>query len=759
MNYSKVGCIQCKKVHQKCDEKVPECDRCIRKSLDCQYNSNFIIKHLESAKDKNSKVNKTKKKTKMKFSAFIPVDNSNPTCKIYISNDDIKKDRNNNSNVNKIINKEKNDKAFESTDKTKFSKDYSFASFDKLESYSNSPSFKTNNFLQFINNDSNSTPTPTPTSSLSEISSLNMHALPISNNDNNKDTPSNYMYPNIIESTNTDHNVLNSSNSNSNHSETKKDGLIYSESSSYLKKDSEKLYYENNNKDTNDKNEINDINKNEDNEINIMPHITLEDLVKIMPTDLDFFNMMDIDGDNYYSLNDTYIPFTSSFEVSWENSVTVDFLGIFQKHDPIQTIYAENNDVSLKDDRLLNFIWTLNKGTRHYFNFPMYPLEIYIEVLDYCTKLNEIYPIIQSVMTYDCAMLLTGIYKCSNKMDLFLLWDRQIRIPSFKQCLDILKERIDSVNKFSESVVLTFVVIIIFSANSSDESWMTHLRGSYQLFLKSSSLQSSIDLNDEYDYAASKIFEVVKEWFFNTEFLSQVSSNKGFKLHNNTPSEFNNFSEDSIAILDNGLSLIGGHSIQLKPIFLRIQDALSYFENKGVYLSGNNLLVFRLTNSDKGLAAEVKSVGFEILMELKELKYKYKRSKIHDYQMEFTLKNGDKLARLSLELYISYFFIGNKTADYYVELLEQILETIYSMPYYSTACIYCQWSIYLSALVSLLHEKEELYNCFYKILYSLRQNGMYVTENSLTRLVHIKKVIETKEYEKLIACKMDYMLI
>lgn len=757
-NYSKVGCLQCKKAHQKCDEKVPKCDRCLRKSLNCKYFSNFIIEDIKSSAGRGKAGKKSQRRDqrcKTKFSGYVPVyekgkrkEYSKEKSKPVVTLDGL-------GVQNPLVSK-KNNQFKTNNDREFVSEKPLLEKTDKASSGSTSLSTGSNSLLHLMSNGLDSSiihPSPLGLDNIDSKNNMNPNesflcgnnkANGINDEPTSLDSPYNCINNLDDASDINDSSVHHNGNSLGNFEHQSQHDEIENTNKHSTVLENKSYEVSVNSK----KGEFADIN-----------HITLEDLVQVMPTDIDFLNMIEMNCEDFYSLKDNYVPHTSAFEVSWKNSVTVDFLGIFQQYDPIQSIYAERGYVSLKDVRMLNFIWTLNKGTRHYFNFPMYPLEIYNEVLEHCAKLNSIYPIIQSVMTYDCAMLLTGIYKRSNKNELFSLWDRQIRIPSFKQCLDILKARVDTTTSFSESVVLTFAVIIIFSANSSDDSWRTHLKGSYQLVLKSSFLQSSIDPNNEIDFAASKIFEIVKEWFFNTDFLSHVSSNNGFQIDKNVSLKYNRDPETSLAILDNGLSLIGGHSLELKPFFLKIQTVLSEFDSRGVRLCGNNFLVFKFTNTDKTLAAEVKSIGFELLMQLKELKYQYKRSKIHDYQMEFTLKNSDRLSRLALELYLAYFFIGNKPIEYYVELLEEILEVIYSIPYYSTACIYCQWSIYLSALVALLHKKDELYQCFYNVLYSLRQNGMYVTENSLNRLAHIKSVTESKQYDQLLDPVMDFMLI
>lgn len=710
-SYSKVGCIQCKKAHRKCNEKTPKCERCLRKSLDCKYSSNFIL-DTKGDLDKNKNMQSIIKKTR--FLAFIP-----QTTNKSLSGDKIKA-------LTNDINERKKIRAF--------------SKHSQNSNVQNKGQSKENNleFISYIQNASNEIKNDS-----NDGKKINKFNLDL-NNELSKTSP-------IMGINDDPSNIINQESHLENNQLPIENTIFQQEIVTPVTPVGEGM--------KNESTENEYLMKKIKLQDYLMPSLTLEELIPITSTDLDFLNMIDTDGENFYSLNDTYIPYPYAFQVSWKSSVTVDFTRIFQRSDPIQNIYAETGDVFLKDIRLLNFIWTLNRGTRYYFNFPMFPLEIYDQVLGYCSKLNEIYSIVQSVMTYDCAMLMTGIYNTLNQKELFHLWDMHVRIPSFKQCLDILKERIEIVSSFSESVVLTFAVIIIFSANGSDKIWRTHLKGSYQLFLKSVTLYSKIDLSNEYDQCAKKLFEILQEWFFNIEFCCQVTSNTGTQIENSLSlKKIGNIeTNDNIVILSNGLTLIGGHSQELKPIMIRIRNVLLDFENRGTNLYGNNFLLFKLTNTDKSLTTELKSIGLELSFELQAIKYNHTIKETNDYEMKFTLKNNDKLTRLALELYLEYFFVGNKTVEFFIDLLERILEVVYSMPYYYVVSL--NWPLYQSALVALLSKEEKLFKCFYDVIYSLRQNGIYVVDNALNRLDYIKTVIESKDYDKLVCPEMDFMLI
>ncbi|KAG0674981.1 hypothetical protein C6P42_001953 [Pichia californica] len=699
-SYSKIGCQECKKAHRKCNEKTPRCERCVRKKLECKYPSNFVFNSncdIENAKDELS----SGKIKKARFSAFIPQSKNNLNTFMNKTNmpDNIKQ----NKKQLGIFNPRELDKNVS----------------DELINFTSSQTIDSSIFLT-----RNNEPTTSPIKVTSPYS-LELNKVknpPVGDVMEERVNTITFQNEEMIIS----NPVILKETQELNHIVTEPKNIQNDEYAKII-------------------------------ELNSLFPISLTDLIPITPTDLNFLNMIDIDNDNFYSLNDTYTPYTYAFNVSWKASVTVDLVGIFQEYDPIQNLFNETGDVPLKDIRLLNFIWTLNRGTRYYFNFPMFPLEVYEQVMEIFSKLSKVYSIIQSVMTYDCAMLMTGLYKRSGQKDMLLLWDRHVRIPSFKQCLEILKERIDYVSNFSESVVLTFAVIIIFSASGSDKIWKTHLKGSYQLLLKSLSMQPMRDPNNEFDQAANVLFDILKEWFFNIEFCCQLTSNNGFHITNSMSLENNECDKDSIVMLNNNISLIGGHCQELKPIMVKLRCALMEFESRGIKLCGNNVLVFKFTNTNKSLAAELKSIGLELVLEVKALKSCYKVKETADYQMRFTLQNNDKLTRLALELYLEFFFVGNKPNEFFVNLLEQILEVIYSIPYYYIVSV--NWPIYQSALVALLSKESGLYQCFYDVIYSLRLNGIYVVDNALNRLEHIKKVIDMNEYEKLIDPEMDFMLI
>ncbi|CCH58853.1 hypothetical protein TBLA_0A10770 [Henningerozyma blattae CBS 6284] len=44
--YSKHGCAQCKRAHVKCDEIKPICRRCVKKNINCNYESNLLFKRV-----------------------------------------------------------------------------------------------------------------------------------------------------------------------------------------------------------------------------------------------------------------------------------------------------------------------------------------------------------------------------------------------------------------------------------------------------------------------------------------------------------------------------------------------------------------------------------------------------------------------------------------------------------------------------------------------------------------------------------------
>ncbi|GMM28676.1 hypothetical protein DAMA08_013920 [Martiniozyma asiatica (nom. inval.)] len=491
--------------------------------------------------------------------------------------------------------------------------------------------------------------------------------------------------------------------------------------------------------------------------------ITVNDLISVVPDDWKFMTSLAEQPNLNYLYSETKYPNLQLFKIIWDAGPLSLFVGTVEQNDPTRA----NANVELSDDHLIDFVWTIVKVTRYFYHFVMYPDEFLLDLLDFCFKLGTVNPIIQSVMTYDCSLHIMRIYKESGKMELYDSWDQQIRIPAFKECIDILKDRLEKCDSFSEMVGLSFAVVIIFSGTSSDKSWRSHLSGTYQLLLKASKLRQNAKSDDSFDYAALKLFDIVCEWFRHLDFLVQVCSFNGadkrkLKIENNR-----NLS-DNIAVSPNGINMMTGHCVELIEIKHRVFYFIEDFRKKGINLSGIHLIRISIeddvidsngadlpypssssppsqsqshhtmTRNDR-LALKVE--GYESLSLLESLSHRRNvdRLPIKDLKMNLTINFCNKVYFLAFELYLKYFYVGLRNLEEINQLILKIIDTIHSMPNQTSVALICHWCIFLTGEVAILIGNEDVYKAILGILGNFVQNGMDV--NSREILQQIKTIV------------------
>lgn len=484
-------------------------------------------------------------------------------------------------------------------------------------------------------------------------------------------------------------------------------------------------------------------------------NIRLNDLISVEPEDLDYLSKLNKEYESMvYFYNDRFHPNLHTFEIPWDGGPLYYFIETIKDNDPL----LMNNSISLNNQAMIDFTWTMARITKFYYTFVLYAESSLMSVLKVCFKLGSKNSIFQSILTYHCSVHMIRIYNTTNEPHLANLWDLNARIPSFKQCIDYLKDGLQNSPNFCELVILTFAVAIIFSGNASDESWRTHLNGCYQLISKCSSLKKNINLDDSFNLAALKLYDIVVEWYDHTSYLAALSSSKGYL--NKKLSVIVNDSSSNITIANNNISLISGYCPEIKNIISNIYKFLLNFQKKGIKLSGLNFVYFILNdNSPIETINEFRDYGLDFLRDIKEIEnnYKYERLELEDFKMDLSIKYCNLLYLNGIKLFINYFFICIRERKNVRSMLHDILDLIYSMPYRSSCAIVCHWVIYISALISLLIDDNEIYRHFVGILRAFQMNGMDV--QSMDILERVKLILFEKNYDKLLSEDDDFVII
>lgn len=487
-------------------------------------------------------------------------------------------------------------------------------------------------------------------------------------------------------------------------------------------------------------------------------NIRLDDLISVEQADLNYINSLNEEHETMvYLYNEKSHPDLHKFDIPWDGGPIVYFIETIEKNDPL----ALESGISLNDQKIIDFVWTLTRITKFFYTFVLFPETCLMSILDLCFKLGTKSSIFQSIMTYHCSLHIVRIYNQANNPILAHLWDINIRIPAFKQCIDYLKEGLESSPNFSDSVILTFAVAIIFSGNASDESWRAHLTGCHQLLKKCTLLKKNIQCDDVFDLNALKLYDILIEWYNHTSYLASLTSldgfyNKKIKVPSRKDGLFENSS--NIAIAKNNINLMCGHCLELNVLMENMYDFFSDHAERGVKLSGLNFVYFILNENNQNNMNEIKRQGFLLLYQLKNIKnsYKYARLDISDFKMDLSMKYCNLIYIHGLELFIMYFFIGRRDKAETTLLLRDILDLIYSTPYRSSCAIICHWNIYISAVISLLIENFEVYGHFLDILKVFQLNGMDVP--SIKILERLKLILFEQNYSQLLLPDGDFVI-
>lgn len=711
-HYSRRGCVACKKSHVKCDEISPSCSRCKRKNIECTYVTNFFLENHPSNQNALTRT------------AFV-WENNNAKLKLPKSEPGSSA-----SNSNDKTTTENKSLQFQNTFKLIDRDEHSLLT--RINMNINNPdiiihNFNTTNSIPKMNNK-----TPVQSDSQSDISP------------NTQSTALSPIFP-IQPPNNTSNNNLQQANilTPETHLSSKSNLTILQhsidQSSDFLQKN----------------NILMDSLGTDSSHQSSVSNIQLDDLVSVEQTDLLYIDSLNKGNEKIKFLyNETSQPNLYTFDIPWDGGPCVYFIDTIERHDPL----VLKNDIALTDQKMIDFVWTFTRLTKFFYTFVMFSESSLISVLDLCFKLGTKNPIFQSIMTYHCSLHVVRIYKQGNNPRLANLWDTRVRIPAYKQCIGYLRQGLDSSPKFADIVVLTFAVLIIFSGNTDDQSWRTHLIGSYQLISKCALLKETANKNDVFDLAALEIYNIIVEWYNHTSLLAAVTSLNGF-FGKQLKFETSLSSSTNLAIESNNINLISGHCLELNRIFSKIDSILATFNSRGIKLSGLNFVYFLLNNiNSTDILNEFKVFGLELLNDLKILKtnYKYKRLPLDDFKMDLSMKYCNLIYIYGTELYITFFFVGNRDKDVIRSYLRDIIDLIYSMPYRSSCAIVCHYNIYIASIISLLIEDYQIYDHFLTILSIFELNGMTVL--SIEVLERLKLILIEKNYEELLSPENDIVI-
>ncbi|CCE65593.1 hypothetical protein TPHA_0M00150 [Tetrapisispora phaffii CBS 4417] len=749
--YSRTGCLQCKKLHTKCDEKKPSCNRCLKRNSECTYRMNFISTAYSSSKGmisfsvgdaapsrpvangspprtpggaaatKNCS-NKHKFKIQMNTSQFNPEQNKPP----YNNADDM------------------------GTDHVKIPN-------SKIEA----------SVIDSMGPAVGDMPTPDS----KEMSYTLNSATPDTGNIDPKVEHLDYILSNKGSKNNLDaieDNAAFDSFGFESITASKPPFPLIEKPSK--KENSDLDYFQK---------------RQTDLEIEVMKNaVELHSDIFFPQTNIQIFNLLNFDSKNepvsffdYSAMDDNSIlPRDKTFEQKFS---------LLSKLDPINRHYslhlAQNSgnaaiDVSsipIKDENFLLFIWTIYHKTYGLNEFALFPEERIDELIIILKSLDEDYPIIHTVIRYAVALFMKNLYHRKGLTDLSAMWDTYVVIPSMKPCIDLLNARMNKPINYAECSALAFGAAVLFSPNSTgaNTTWKSHLTGVYILLKKAVSYFKPEILDTKKGKYAFALYGITNSLFCRTEVCAYIASESGGVLTNKD--ELNSFYNvdpfSTYHLLNRQFDLAVGCIHTIYPSCRKITSELIHWKQKNINLSGTHFIKFKFLNKDKAVREELKKFGTSVLNSITEI-YKdlvendsFKKSalkSIKDYKLIFSLENCNKLNMNSLKMYLMVFFLNEdeKSIDPIVEILEDSLKQWYGIPYKDSVGIKCNWAIYYCALIAIVLNLDNLSEHFLKIINDIANEGLEIAFRSCERLEHISRMIKLKQYDNLDDSKVSQFL-
>lgn len=489
----------------------------------------------------------------------------------------------------------------------------------------------------------------------------------------------------------------------------------------------------------------------------------IDDLIDIVPNDVALINMLGTNGQDFWKLSQKHIsePNLYLFRTSWRSSSALECLQILERFDPIIG-NMEKDTLATSNSNLLDFVWTLCRETQFFYNFVDYPEETFNDIMNIFLVLTKRHNIIENTILFNASVFLTTFYSSAGMPQVEKCWDKYVRIPMLRKIITELKTALAKRCSFSELVTLAFSVAILFSVNSCDPNgtWRSNLRNCYTLMRKAIPLVETVDLNNDTDKAALDFFHVLREWFFNVEFLAMISSDNGGEITKPTPLEvlFAPTSRSEYVTLKNGINVVRGYSMSFNRILQGLYDFINHEKSLGINLSGTNILGLIYLDNYSVSVERARAFGYKLLRQIDKFHVEYRSLGLKDIEMEITLKMTDITFRKGTELYVIFFLIGEQSPDETKVKLIALLESIFAAPYYDTCGVTLHWVVYVGGLISLVINNIKLYQGFASILRKIASRGMYVGEKSLERLEHIRNKIAEGKYTELSDPHQDYIL-
>ncbi|CCH59524.1 hypothetical protein TBLA_0B07050 [Henningerozyma blattae CBS 6284] len=374
---------------------------------------------------------------------------------------------------------------------------------------------------------------------------------------------------------------------------------------------------------------------------------------------------------------------------------------------------------------------------------------------------------LQQAMRYIVSTFLKAEYTKSNQLELAASWDRYVRLPTLEVCLKFANDYVQNLSSSEDYLFLVLFSAILFKGNKfgGNPTWRLHVREMTRLIRITEDL---LDLENQ-KVSANGIgapYLYSKTFIGYTELLNWIICDEGGAISSNKSLSFL-FAKSSYlpsCLIGKKYNILTGYMITLHPILRSITLEIVKLKAKGINISGFNIILFKFFNKTTSIKQKFNLFGEKILTKLENLSsYNDLQTCLQDIQetnprLHLILTNCHNVSQLTLEVYIRTFFItpSFENSEKIINLLTSILTIWNSMPETVSTGTVSLWALYIPALISRISHHETLFNGFYGILKQYSNSYIFLASRLIGKLDALNKMIKENKIEHLTEYECDF---
>ncbi|CCH57830.1 hypothetical protein TBLA_0A00300 [Henningerozyma blattae CBS 6284] len=349
--------------------------------------------------------------------------------------------------------------------------------------------------------------------------------------------------------------------------------------------------------------------------------------------------------------------------------------------DPLLKTYIQNyseidviNSISLYNESFMAFCWKVIVANTADGILKISPAKNFIHHSESLWELMSQFPRIHQSSVYLVSTIFKKYYHRKKNSKMADIWDRYVRMPSLKICLNAINKLTD--DWYVENNIIYMLLFSAYSLGTYDwgksEGWRIHICEMIhclQVISRWTKLGRPNFL--KFEQSLNALYSIYVPWIMYLEKYALLLSNRGGTFYSVEDIEFlcdelylKKDKKTNFVMVGGKYSLISGSVIEFDVLFKELHKFDAFVKERfpGKSIAGTHLLKLKLTNDDQKLTQEMFKIGLALQSKLtgisKELDYADMFKDIEDAHYKESLIKSNEVSILGLSIYIRYFLLN-----------------------------------------------------------------------------------------------------